>query len=456
MYRKQTFTAILCAAVLLSAGTTFRLLAEGEEPDFSDTAYWNSKCTDSAGMSDSDAAQCKAYAEYMKQHNSDLQNKVEDIEKRKKEIAAELAASSQQIKALNAQVEGITGMIQDLNMQIQAGEEMVADLQQQIEQNEEALVVKQAEIDSLKVRVGTRMVEEQKTMHFMKFIDVLMGASSFDELIRIANGISDIYEYDNYYLGKLSDRVSELNAIQEQLIGDKQEAETMQEQLEFGRAQLDAQQASLLSARQQLEVTQQNFNSQLAAANMDQAEAEAAIAALTNEIGTIEETIANRPTPTPKPSAQPSAEPSSETPDPTAAPDPTSAPSPSAAPSPSPTPSSEPETSDTSQNPYYGGWSNCTWGCWQLVHDTLGISLPGWVMAGGWLNDAAASGYATGSTPKVYSIAVYSWHVAFVTAVDGDRVYIKEGNYLGRYGERWVPVDGLPYTGQKCLGYIYL
>ena len=77
-------------------------------------------------------------------------------------------------------------------------------------------------------------------------------------------------------------------------------------------------------------------------------------------------------------------------------------------------------------------------------------------MAGNWLNDAAASGYATGSTPRVNSIAVYSWHVAFVTAVNGDQVYIKEGNYLGHYNERWVPASGSNYTGQTCLGYIYL
>ena len=56
----------------------------------------------------------------------------------------------------------------------------------------------------------------------------------------------------------------------------------------------------------------------------------------------------------------------------------------------------------------------------------------------------------------VYSVAVYVGHVAFVTEVGDGMVYIKEGNYMGQYYERWVPLDALPYTGQTCLGYIYL
>jgi len=77
-------------------------------------------------------------------------------------------------------------------------------------------------------------------------------------------------------------------------------------------------------------------------------------------------------------------------------------------------------------------------------------------MAGDWLWYAQRDGYPTGSEPAVYSVAVYVGHVAFVTEVGDGMVYIKEGNYMGQYYERWVPLDALPYTGQTCLGYIYL
>ena len=56
--------------------------------------------------------------------------------------------------------------------------------------------------------------------------------------------------------------------------------------------------------------------------------------------------------------------------------------------------------------------------------------------------------------PAVGSIAVYSNHVAYVAAVDGDMVYIKEGGYNGHYMERWVPSTNEGH--QTLQGYIYL
>lgn len=107
-------------------------------------------------------------------------------------------------------------------------------------------------------------------------------------------------------------------------------------------------------------------------------------------------------------------------------------------------------------NPYSGGWSNCTWGAWQAMYTYRGISLPMWGNAGAWLGNAAASGWATGSTPASGSICVYSHHVAYVVSVseDGQSVYIVEGGYLGGYMERWVSAYG-SVSGQSILGYIY-
>ena len=105
-------------------------------------------------------------------------------------------------------------------------------------------------------------------------------------------------------------------------------------------------------------------------------------------------------------------------------------------------------------NPYSGGWSNCTWSAWELARSHTGLCLPQWGNASSWYYGAAASGYTVSSTPSPYCIAVYSGHVALVTAVSGNSVYIKEGGYLGGYNERWVSAWG---TGTRGLiGYIWL
>ena len=104
-------------------------------------------------------------------------------------------------------------------------------------------------------------------------------------------------------------------------------------------------------------------------------------------------------------------------------------------------------------NPYPGGWSNCTYGAWQALYNARGISLPNFGNAYQWVDMAVSYGYATGLTPAVGSIAVYTNHVAYVDAVDGDRVHIVEGGYESRYMERWVSAWSEGY--QALRGYIY-
>ena len=128
---------------------------------------------------------------------------------------------------------------------------------------------------------------------------------------------------------------------------------------------------------------------------------------------------------------------------------------------PSPVPSESPITAPISgggNNPYSGGWGNCTWGAWQAAYNYTGVSLPGFGNAYNWVNAAQAYGYATGMTPRAGSVIVLTNHVAYVSAVseDGQYVYIIEGNYMGRYNERWISAYNGSPSGQKLRGYIYL
>ena len=108
-------------------------------------------------------------------------------------------------------------------------------------------------------------------------------------------------------------------------------------------------------------------------------------------------------------------------------------------------------------NPYYGGWSNCTWSAWQLCYDYTGIALPRFGNAGAWYGNAAAYGYAVGTSPAPMSVIVWSNHVGFVTEgnEDGSMVYIKEGGYCGGYHEGWWPSQAGRH-GQAFYGYIYV
>lgn len=119
----------------------------------------------------------------------------------------------------------------------------------------------------------------------------------------------------------------------------------------------------------------------------------------------------------------------------------------------------ETETAEyyTPVNPYYGGWSNCTWSAWQLCYQYTGVALPRLGNAGAWYANAAAMGLPVGQTPSANAIGVWSNHVVFVTEVsaDGESVYIKEGGYCGGYNEGWIGAT-TSRNGQGFIGYIYI
>ena len=91
-------------------------------------------------------------------------------------------------------------------------------------------------------------------------------------------------------------------------------------------------------------------------------------------------------------------------------------------------------------NPYRGGWSNCTWGAWQLTYDKLGIALPGMGNAYEWYWSGGRTGLG---------------HVAYVDYVNDDgSIFIEEGGNSGAYAARNVFPDA---AGSLHLtGYIYL
>ena len=436
------------------------------EEDFSNTSYWNNLCTNSSSLSKEEQASCQAYIAHMKETNSSLQQELDSIDAKKEEISGNINVYASQVNTYNTQIASLNEMIDDLNIQIIATEKRVAEMEATIKANQQLIVQKEHDIEEIRKRLENRMVQQQETMRLNQFIDVLMGAKSFSDFLRIINGIEDITASDHALQDELNKNIQELEEMNEALKKEEEELLEVQRHLDGGKATLASQQTQLLASRYEAELIVNTYNQQLKDQDSELKLGKDAIEANQSTIANINQSIEDsietmNATPTPEPTPTPSSEPTEVTP--SAAPEEKQEEEAIAVVTPTPEPEVEeadpygtPKTGDTSGNPYYGGWSNCTWGCWQLVHDTLGISLPGWGWSTNWINDAAASGYPTGSEPRAPSIAVYENHVALVTQVNGEQCYIREGNYLGHYMERWVSIYELPWTGQKCLGYIYL
>jgi peptidoglycan hydrolase CwlO-like protein len=452
------------AALMIAVMMTVFCLPVHAEDDFSDTSYWNTLCTNTNTLNEEQQASCAAYMSYMAESNAALKEQIAAIDARKDEINANIASYAENIGDYDSQISGLNGMIEDLSMQINGAGARVEDVRLQIEENKKAITAKEDEIENLKDLVSDRIERQQETMRTNVFVDILMGAGSLSEFIRIAEGLSEIYKSDARALQDLNAAVDELTVMRTALEKTESELTEAQQSLENGKALLDARQAELLASKYEAEMIRTSYEEQLADADSELNKAKETITGNEEKIGEVSQSISDseenmktpEPTATPQTTAEPEKTADAADPQPSAAPENSPESTPEATPEPTPEADGNPSSGDSSGNPFYGGWSNCTWGAWQLVHDTLGISLPDLGYSTDWLANAQALGYATGSEPAVNAVAVYINHVAFVAAVDGDQVYIKEGNYLGSYAERWVPKTELPYTGQTCLGYIYL
>jgi len=111
-------------------------------------------------------------------------------------------------------------------------------------------------------------------------------------------------------------------------------------------------------------------------------------------------------------------------------------------------------------NPYpcCSNGGNCTWWAWEQACRNWVQGLPNWGNALSWLGNAPGSGWPTGSTPQVGSIACDTGngpfgslgHVAWVTGFDSNNVTVTEQWCDGFYGNRTAT-----YSRSSFEGYIY-
>lgn len=402
--KKKIFLIVLGTILFF----TTRGISVHAEPAYSDTNYWSSLCT-RTDLSSEQINACNAFMEYTKQNNPNLRSQLEAIDARKADISANAAEYAAQLTSYNSQISSLQGMIADLNAQIEDVNKQVADLEQQVEESHRQIEEKQKTVEELKEKVKTRLAAIQENMRVSPLLDVLMGAQSFNDMLRIVNGVGNIEEHDFNMMTQLNTTIQQLHDLEESLQTQIADLQQKQAELEEGKTALTKQQATMLAARYQAQLVADSYARQLNLANSNLS---SVLNAVTKNGSDEQQATDQNAFYVP--------------------------------------PGDEATSSDG--NPYLGGWGNCTWGAWQLVYNNLNIKLPRFPgNAGNWLHAAAERGYATGSEPRANSIAVYPFHVAFVVETDGSSVHIQEGNFNGHFGDRWVSANH-----GNCSGYIYL
>lgn len=255
---------MLVAVMTASLITPVRVKAD---EDYSDTAYWTDLCTNSATLSEEDMKACEGYRDYVSSQSDALNEQLEAIDAKREEISANLAEYVEKIKNYETEIAELNDQIEALDKQIEEKQGEIDAKQEDIDEEQALIDDKQEEVDDLRSAVGDRIEQSQDTMRLNKYFDVLMGVSTFEDFIRVANTLSDMTNYNRKSLLTLNDLILQLQEIKAQLEKDKAALEEDKQELENDQNEISEKQDSVIAMRYEAELVRKELDDQLAEQN---------------------------------------------------------------------------------------------------------------------------------------------------------------------------------------------
>lgn len=179
--------------------------------DYSDTAYWESYCEgykNEPDGSDKKVA-CRKYYAHVSQGIIDgFKDDLDSLKNDKEKLQKELGTLIDQSKEVQKEIEKLDIEINDLVSKITVLEADIAK--------------KEAEVDVLNRRVLDRMKATQSTMHFNPYLDFLLGAANFEEMLRRGYGLDTIMQSDEEMRDELKGVIESLEKDKLTLKSDKE------------------------------------------------------------------------------------------------------------------------------------------------------------------------------------------------------------------------------------------
>ena len=348
MKKKMMIKGILAASLaVISCLNSVTIKAEN---NYDDTEYWSSRCTLASIADASDYSACEAYRTYMAGQSEELSAKFAEIEAERETISANLQEYADKLSEYQSEVDALNSEISALSSQISDNQSAVDTMTADMEKTQQEIDEQQEEVDEIAGKVLDRMVSAQWTMRLNTYFEIIVGAKTFKDLIRIVNGLSDITAYEQSTNAQLVESMELLNAAKEKLEEEKQKLEEASAELEKELADLEEKRNDVLVAQYKAQVIEEEFEKQAASAEAegnkyadDLSTIMSMIADLGDALDNIPDTVIN-PTPEPTPEAVSTPEPETEdeeedttesTPAPTPTPTPTPTPVPTSTPAPS-------------------------------------------------------------------------------------------------------------------------
>lgn len=254
----KRYGALLAAAAVTAC--LFPVQAKADE-DYSDINYWTTKCSNVSSLTSDETNACQAFLQYAATQSSTLKDQLLAIDAQRSDVQtniddyqAKIADYQSQIDTLNSQISDLNSQIDDLNDQIARQQDNVADL---------------------RAKVNTQIENSQSTMRLSKYVDILMGARTFGDFLKIAAGLKDLTDHNHNTLVSLNEAIDQLTASQQEL-SDKQ-------------TELQSAQNDILAKQYEAQMTVQDYENQKAELNNQTNDALTLISSLQDASDTITE-----------------------------------------------------------------------------------------------------------------------------------------------------------------------
>lgn len=275
---KKVLNAVL--TLLLAICAVPVVTVNAEDHPYSDTTYWADYCTTNGA----DVSACQGYVDYLSSVSEDSQKQLKELESQRSEIAANISAYTDQLNEITAQIEEQQKKIDEQQTKINNKQTEIDNKQVEIDNKQAQIDETQSQVTDLENKVKKRMVTQQPNMHFNKYLDILMGASSFQELLRIASGLVSITKYDDKTL-------TDLENMREQLSSEKKDLESAKKEMEKAKEELEEVKQGLVDAQNEMVIQKAKQQVIIDEANKKYAEIQAQSNQISSNIDSIQDTM---------------------------------------------------------------------------------------------------------------------------------------------------------------------
>ncbi len=238
---KKAGIMILVLALALMPQRTFAVDYASNED------YWKRVCN--GKISEDLLASCQGYYNYLEQKANNMQNDLSDIDAKIDAIQGDIDQLFEVLKGIQAQIDEKDSEIQSLMNQITVLEQTITQLEEDIETKEKDIEIRDQQIKS-------RMVETQTFNNSFGYIDFLMGATDFVDLIRRFSVMNQITSFEQAQIQQLNDDILQLDLDKQEIVIQKQGIEAQKAVIDQAKAELEeykTRQNSLISQQREKE-----------------------------------------------------------------------------------------------------------------------------------------------------------------------------------------------------------